>query len=326
MPRHPYPRALALLAACATLAGILTACGATTHKPGSSSAGGCTAGQPVTHPDPKPAKVSVSLDSQAAAKVPAALKAKGTLTVAEDPSYAPNEFTSGNSNQPIGMDIDLAKALGQSLGLKVKFANSSFDGIIAGIQAGRYDLGMSSFTDTKDREKVVDFVTYFKAGTSIMVPKCNPKNINSDLDLCGKTVGAENGTIQIDQLTKKDADGSIVAKCLKAGKKAPSGKGYPQQTDASSALQAKRIDAYIADSPVVDYALKKTTGAFQKAGSDLGVAPYGIAVPRTAGTLKYALQAALQKLMADGTYKKILGNWGVASGAIDQSKINDAQG
>jgi polar amino acid transport system substrate-binding protein len=307
------------------LASMLTACGMTFTRPGTGGdGGGCQPGKPVHHAAPKPLAVHVPKNAEAAAKVPDDVRAKGTLVIAEDPSYAPDEFTLPGSSQVVGMDIDLGRAIGQVLGLKVTFANTTFDGIVPGLGAHRYDLGMSSLTDTAKREKVVDFVTYFKAGTSIVVQKCNPKHIDSFLDLCGKKVGAENGTIQIDQLRKEQADGSIVAKCRQKGKQPPVAKGYPQQTGAASALASSRIDAYIADSPVVAYALKQTTGAFQKAGSVKGVAPYGIAVPKHSGTMKNAVAGAVRTLMKDGTYLKILKNWGLTDGKIDRVRINAA--
>lgn len=302
---------------------VLAGCGASTSPPPAQSAS-CSVGQITQAPDPQPMTVNAAADPAASAKVPANYKSKGTLTIASDASYAPNEFTAQGSGNIIGMDVDLGTAIGQTLGLKTKFVNASFDGILAGIQAGRYDLGMSSFTDTKAREQTVDFVNYFTAGTSTMVTKCNPKNINTTTDLCGKTVGAEQGTTQLDQLTKPDVAGSLVQQCKTAGKSAPSAQGFPKQTDVNSALQAGRIDAYLADSPVVDYALAQTGGVFKKVGGNLDTAPYGIAVPKNAGTLKNAIQAALQKLMADGTYKQILAHWGVSSGAISTAGLNGA--
>lgn len=320
---------LTVLTVLCTAATLLAAgCGATTEKPsGDNAAGGasnCTPGKPSDLPDPKPLAVDVAGDAALGAKVPDNIKADGKITIASDASYAPNEYTLENSDEIIGMDVDLGKAIGQTLGLQVEFVNSSFDGILAGIQAGRYELGMSSFTDTKEREGTVDFVTYLEAGTSTMVLKCNPKNIKSVQDLCGKKVGAENGTTQLDQLTKEDVEGSVVKACKDAGKDAPEAQGFPKQTDVNAALQANRIDAYMADSPVVDYAVKKTGDAFEKAGADTDTAPYGIAIPKNAGTFKDALQAAVQKLIDDGSYKKILDNWGVGDGAITQAKINGA--
>jgi polar amino acid transport system substrate-binding protein len=317
-----------LTALCAAATLLAAGCGATTEKPSGDNADGgggtCQPGEASNLPDPKPLTVDVAADAALGQKVPATITQDGKITIATDASYAPNEYTLEGSDEIIGMDVDLGKAIGKVLGTEVEFVNASFDGILAGIQAGRYDLGMSSFTDTKEREQTVDFVTYLEAGTSTMVKKCNPKNINSIEDLCGKKVGAENGTTQLDQLSQEDAEGSVVKACKEAGKDAPVAQGFPKQTDVNAALTANRIDAYMADSPVVDYAVKKTGDAFEKAGEDTDTAPYGIAVPKTAGTFKDALQGAVQKLIDDGTYKKILDNWGVGDGAVDQAKVNGA--
>src|SRR6185436_20818502 len=104
-------------------------------------------------------------NAAAAALVPAAIKSKGTLRVAADATYPPNESIATDGKTVVGMDADLAKAIGGALGLKVAVVNGTFDSIIPGLASGKYDLGMSSFTDTKEREKTVDFVTYFTAGT-----------------------------------------------------------------------------------------------------------------------------------------------------------------
>ena len=98
--------------------------------------------------------------------MPAAIKSKGTLDVATEAQYAPNEFLAPDGHTIIGMDADLVTALAETMGLKVKFINANFEAIIPGLAGGRYDLGASSFTDTKEREKTVDFVDYFKAGIS----------------------------------------------------------------------------------------------------------------------------------------------------------------
>lgn len=319
---------LSVLTALCTAATLLAAgCGASTDKPTGQDGGGgakCTPGEPSNLPDPKPISVDVTADDALGGKVPANIKADGKLVIATDASYAPNEYTLPASEEIIGMDIDLGKAIGKTLGVKVEFVNTSFDGILAGIQAGRYELGMSSFTDTKEREQTVDFVTYLEAGTSTMVRKCNPSGIKTIEDLCGKKVGAENGTTQLDQLSKPDVEGSVVKTCQDAGKEPPVAQGFPKQTDVNAALQSNRIDAYMADSPVVDYAVKKTGDAFEKAGKDTDSAPYGIAIPKNAGALKDALQGAVQKLIDDGAYQKVLDNWGVGGGAITEAKINGA--
>jgi len=106
-----------------------------------------------TSPTPAPPSGAVSA---IAAQVPGSVKADGTLTVAADATYAPNEFIGTDGHPVVGLDADLAKALGQVLGLKVNVINATFATIIPGLASGKYDLGISSFTDTKEREKTVD--------------------------------------------------------------------------------------------------------------------------------------------------------------------------
>ena len=118
---------------------------------------------------------AVGKNAKVAALVPAAVRSKGTLTVAADASYPPNEFIGPDGHTIIGMDADLAAALGQVMGLKLNLANAPFDSIIPGLAAKKYDVGMSSFTDTKEREKVVDFVTYYTVFTGFFEKPGGPK-------------------------------------------------------------------------------------------------------------------------------------------------------
>jgi polar amino acid transport system substrate-binding protein len=314
--------------AAAVIASLaLAGCGSTVNKKQATtnSRPSCSTGSATPKPAPtSPASVQVTKDASLAAQVPAAVRKAGTLKVAADASYPPNEFQPQGKTTIVGMDVDLGTAIGSTLGLKTTFVNASFDGILAGLAAHKYDLGMSSFTDTKERQQTVDFVTYFSAGTSIMAKKCNPLNIKTQLDLCGKKIGAENGTTQLDSLQKK-TPGSVAQQCATAGKKAPVGSGYPDQSNVNTALAAGRIDAYLADTPVVDYAVKANSQLFQKVGKTTDVAPYGIAIPKDSGTLKNAVLAAVKKMIADGTYTAIMKNWGVQAGAISDPVINGAQ-
>lgn len=323
-----------MLAGGAALAIVLAtaACGASTTPPGSTtaatSAGSAASGAASSGADaettPTPLNLNLAKVDSLHAQLPAKLQQSGTIIVATDPTYPPNEFLPEGEQTPIGMDIDLANALGQVLGLQVQVEPASFDGILAGLNAGRYDIGMSSFTDTKEREQEVNFVTYFSAGTSIMVPAGNPKNIQSATDLCGLPVGAQNGTTQLDQLTDATVEGSVVKACEDAGKPAPVAQGFPKQTDVNAALVAGRIDAYMADSPVVDYAVKVTGDRFQKVGGDESTAPYGIAIPKDPAELTPAIQAAMQHLIDTGAYGQILDNWGLSGGAITTAAVNGA--
>lgn len=255
--------------------------------------------------------------SSIAAQVPAAIKSKGTLTVAADATYAPNEFIGPDGHTVVGMDADLAKALGQVMGLKVNMVNATFDTIIPGIVSGKYDLGMSSFTDTKARQQTVDFVTYFVAGTSFYVKSSGGPPITSLADLCGHKVAVEKGTTQ-----QSDAQAQS-GKCKAAGKAAVGLQIFNDQNAVNLALSSGRADVAMADSPVAEYQVKKSSGTFKLSGQSYGTAPYGIAMPKSNGMAK-PVQAAMKVLIADGTYKKILSKWGIQAGAISNPVINGA--
>jgi polar amino acid transport system substrate-binding protein len=266
---------------------------------------------------PTTGTTTTAVDSTIAAEVPSAIKSKGTLTVAADATYAPNEFIGGNGKTVEGMDPDLAQALAGVMGLKVKVVNASFDGIIPGLASGKYDLGMSSFTDTKERQKTVDFVTYFSAGTSFYVKAQGGPTINTLADLCGHSVGVERGTTQADDASAQNA------KCKTAGKSGVKVSVFPDQNAANLAISSGRAQVGMADSPVAAYIVKQSNGQFKLTGTPYNTAPYGMAIPKGNGMAKPILDA-LKELMSNGTYKAILTKWGVQEGAITNPVINGA--
>jgi polar amino acid transport system substrate-binding protein len=249
--------------------------------------------------------------------VPGSIKSKGTLTVAADASYAPNEFIGPDGKTVIGMDADLSKALGAQMGLKVNVVNQTFDSIIPGLASGKYDVGASSFTDTKEREKTVDFVDYFQAGTSFFTKASGGTAVSGLSGLCGKTVSVEKGTTE-----QTDAAGQG-AKCKSAGKPNVTVLAFTDQNGANLALSSGRAQLSMADSPVAAYQVKKSNGQFKITGQTYGTAPYGLAVPKHSG-LAPAVLAAVKAVIADGSYMKILDQWGVQAGAIKTPKINGA--
>jgi polar amino acid transport system substrate-binding protein len=251
------------------------------------------------------------------AQVPASIKAKGTLTVAADASYPPNEFFGPDGHTVIGMDADLVQALGAVMGLKVNVVNQTFASIIPGLSAGKYDVGASSFTDTKARQKTVDFVDYFSAGEAFFTKAQGGTTVSTVADLCGHTVSVETGTVeQTDASTQS-------GKCQKAGKGAVKVLAFQNQNDANLALSSGRAQIGFVDSPVAAYQAKKTGGEFKLVGQIFGTAPYGLAIPKNTGLAKPVL-AALKVLMSNGRYASILSKWGIQSGAITTPAINGA--
>ena len=282
-----------------------------------SGCGGSSKKSAATTTGTTAATTTVAMNSTIAAEVPAKIKSKGTLTVAADATYAPNEFIGPDGHTVQGMSPDLGHAIASVMGLKANFVNATFDTIIPGLQSGKYDLGFSSFTDTKAREKVVDFVTYFIAGTSFYVKAQGGPTINTLADLCGHKVAVERGTTQATDATAQSA------KCRKAGKPKVSVSVFPDQNAANLALSSGRAEVGMADSPVAAYIVKQSNGQFKVSGKSYGTAPYGIAIPKGNGMAKPIL-AALKVLMSNGTYMSVLTKWGIQAGAITNPKINGA--
>jgi polar amino acid transport system substrate-binding protein len=256
----------------------------------------------------------VSKDAAAAKLLPAAVAKSGSLVIGMDNTYPPNEYKDDNGN-PVGWDVDLAKAIAAKLGLKPQFAIAKFDNILPSITGGKDDIGVSSFTDTTEREQQVDFVNYYTAG--ILWASAKGKTVDPD-NACGLKVAVQSTTYEdTDEVPAKSKA------CTDAGKPAIQVFRFDKQDDATNAVILGQVDAMSADSPVTAYAIKQTGGKLQAAGKTFDVAPYGFPVAKNTGMDK-AVQAAVQSLIDDGTYGKILAKWGVSDGAVQTAEINAA--
>jgi polar amino acid transport system substrate-binding protein len=276
---------------------------------------GCGSSKKSTTSSTTAATPAVSADPAIAAQVPAKIKSKGTLVVASEAEYAPNEFIASDGHTVIGMDPDMVKAIAGVLGLKVKVVNSTFEAIIPGLAAGRYDMGASSFTDTKEREKTVDFVTYIKVGEAFLTKANGGPAINTLGELCGHTVSVEKGTTELEDAEKQDK------KCKAQGKPIKL-LVFSGQNDANLALASGRAEVDFADSPIIAYQVRKL-GVAVRSSPAFGTAPEGLALPKNNGMAKPVL-AALKQLIADGTYTAILKKWELEPAAISNPTINGA--
>ena len=256
---------------------------------------------------------TVTTNSAAASLVPAKIKAAGKLVVGVNVPYSPNEYLQGN--KVVGFDVDLLDATAKVLGLTTEYRQADFDKIIPAIQAGTYDIGMSSFTDTKQREQTVDFVTYFSAG--ILWASAAGKTVDPN-NACGLTVSVQATT------TEQQTELPAVSKaCTTAGKKPLKILSYKSQDDATNAVVLGKADAMSADSPVTAYAIKQSAGKLQQAGQITEAAPYGWPIAK-GSSLVQAMEKALQSLIDSGTYDQICKKWGVDSGEIKTAQINGA--
>jgi polar amino acid transport system substrate-binding protein len=257
---------------------------------------------------------AVGVDEAAVALLPDDIKKSGKLVIGIDATYPPNEYKD-DAGEPIGWEVDLGNAMAAKLGLTPEYQISGFDKILPSVTGGTYDIGLSSFTDNEEREKVVDFVNYYEAGiqwAQAIGGSVDPANA------CGLTVAVQATTYEeTDELPAKSDE------CVSAGKEPINILKYEKQDEASNALALGQADAMTADSPITQYAVSKLKDKIELAGDAFDVAPYGIAVDKGSPLAK-AIQAALQSLIDDGTYLDILTEWGVDAGAVDSITINAA--
>ena len=251
-----------------------------------------------------------------AATLPADIKDSGRLTVGVNVPYAPNEFKN-SAGEIVGFDVDLVNAVTKTLGLIPEYRESLFEDIIPAVQRGELNIGMSSFTDTLERQQLVDFITYFEAGT--LVGAAHRIGYRSQ---CGVRVeGRDDRRVHTRNL-------EIPAKsdqCVAAGLAPVEAVVYARQDELTGALIKGEIDAMSADSPVTGFAIKGSGGALEPAGDVFDTAPYGWPVRKDSGLAEPLLQA-LEHVISTGEYKAIATKWGVEKGMIAKPVVNGAIG
>ncbi len=249
--------------------------------------------------------------------LPSSIREAGAIRVATDASYAPASSFGPDGHTIIGFEPDLGSALSQVLGVKVVFANRAFATLPALLKSGGTDLVMSAMTDTAERERTMDFVDYFTAGSSIVVQRGNPAGISDLASLCGHSVALEKGTVQVDLVQRAEANcatGRTIATSV-----------YSSNTDALVQVRTGRADAALTDyPPAAALVANSQTSAFYQLSSTTQYepGPYGIAVAKNQTQLRDAVAEALRRVIASGRYSAILDQWGVGAGAIDSVMIN----
>jgi len=261
------------------------------------------------------ATVSQTKEANLADKLPAKIKAAGKIVVGVDATYAPNEFLNADGKTVQGWDVDLFNAVAQKFGVKAVWQPAKFDSIITGVQGGKFDIGVSSFSINSDRKKQVNMVSYFNNGTQWAVPAGNPKKVDPQKP-CGLKVAVQKGTVQeqIDMPPKIKA-------CATSGKPIAL-QVYDGQDQATAAVATGKADAMLSDSPVVAYAIKQSAGKLEAAGNVYDTVRYGYVVPKAETEFAQALADALKALDASGDYKKVLSAWGNEAGAISDFAVN----
>jgi polar amino acid transport system substrate-binding protein len=291
MRRHVRSLSVALAATVALLP--LSACG-----------GGAASGNPAAAADGSPASM-----------LPKQIRDRGTLQVGGSTSVAPYLYQ--ENGQVTGFEKDMMDAIGNVLGVKISLADTGFAALVPAVQSGRIDVAMGDFTDTAEREKVVDFIDYTKSFQALLVQKGNPKNLQSTQDLCGANVAAGKGSLS-EKLANEQAQ-----KCKDAGK--PQLKVLSFEDAAASTLQVQngRADAVVIDYVIAGYSSKQS-GKTEVVGEPFYDQFHGAATKKGNKELSKALVAAFEQIIKDGSYAQILKKWDLDRLAMDKPILNGA--
>lgn len=248
--------------------------------------------------------VTPPVDATLAKLVPSYYRDKGTIVVGVNPDVAPIKFVN-DDGELVGFTPDLMSAAASVLGLKLDFEKGSFDAMVPGMQAGRYDV-LLSLSDFESRHKTITFIDYLNMGETLVISPANPVAVSSKDDLCGMRVAVTRGTGEMHEAQQLSTD------CEKNGKKSVSVATYPDTNTAMLTLISGSADVAWVDSPVGYYNASKFPSKY-KVVYFIPLAPYGIGfgVDDKSKQLVAAFQKALIKLNATGDYDKLMAKWGI---------------
>ena len=256
----------------------------------------------------------IAADSAVVALVPSDITARGQLRNGASTDYAPAEYRKADGHTPTGYDIDLTRAIAKKMGLKDgTTTHVEFDSLLPQIGT-KFDVGLSTFTVTPEREEAFNMITYFEAGSEYGVP-AKSSDFTPD-NPCGFTIGVQTGSSQEDAL--KEA----TAACEAKGAKPIKIMSLPDVPQIVTRVVSGQYDAIFADSPVLGYAVARSNGQLKTTGDIYDSAPVAIAVAKDNPELAKAVQAALQSLMDSGELKEIFAHYGITEGVLSTAEIN----
>ena len=250
-----------------------------------------------------------------AADLPQAIRDSGTLHLTVNGTYAPMEYHDPANNELKGLDIDLATAIAQRLGLTIVWNDVPFEQLIPSLQTGRSDFIISGFSDRASRREIADFVDYLGTGPQFFVLADSAAKVPADL--CGVKVGTVRSTsfpIEIDKWSK--------ANCEAAGKPAVQYVPGENSIDVRNQLKQARIDAAVQGSETLPYAQANEPGKYRVIGEPIAHGFQGIAFRKSDTQLREAVTGVLRAMIADGSYKAILTKYGLQANAVAEPTLN----
>jgi polar amino acid transport system substrate-binding protein len=255
-----------------------------------------------------PTPSSTTMESTFAS--PTDLVAPQVLTVGSYLHYVPQEFYDTATHQAVGFDIDLIKAIGQRLGLRVVIIDADFQQLMNQLAGRRFDVAISAISIVPELQQKASFVSYFHGGESLLVQKGNPSKIQAMTQLCGQKVAVQEKTFEQNDL----ADASKI--CQQSGKAAITVVTRPKLDESIQLLASRTVVASYQSAAQSDYWVLQHPALFEVGGAMSDQNTQGIAVRKNDPSMLHAVQTAFQSLVEDGTYQEIIKRWGLVSGDI----------
>lgn len=260
---------------------------------------------------------SVGMHDDVAALVPQAYRDKGYFTVGANSKLAPMMYVGADGKTMTGAEADLLRAIARVLGLEVRFHETTSDAFIPGILSRRFDASAGSVTDSKEREREVDFVVYAKYGQALITRAGEGRKGRFDA-LCGRSVAVLQGSVQ-----QLDFLPQIAAQCKKRGKPTPVSISFPEGTQLFLAVHSGRVDTGFLNEVAVLYQSKQSNGQLVVSDRGYGTDPKGIVLPKSS-PLRDAILGAVKVLAKDGTLDEIFSHWSIEETALPAPRVNAA--
>ena len=214
------------------------------------------------------------------------IQKSGKLVMATSPDFPPFEYLEGD--KVVGIEVEIMELVAKDLGVELVIEQMDFDSVLPGVQAGKFDVGVSGITVTDERKENADFTdAYFLASQAIVVMA--DSDIKGKADLTGKKIAVQTGTTAEDY-------------CMSEGYEVSA---FTANNDAASALTSGKVDAWVVDNAVAIALSAQQNGKTKVLDEAMTREPYAFAFAKGSDTLVEAVNESLKKYMADGTVEKI---------------------
>ncbi|MET9138022.1 ABC transporter substrate-binding protein [Streptomyces parvulus] len=298
---------------------VLAACG-NPDDGGTTEVAATPGGKTKINTSPDQNRVTTDKVDSIAAQVPRKIRERGTLEVVDSSgSAAPLTFFATDNKTVIGVEPDIASLVADVLGLELRTNAVSWENIFVGLDSAKYDVGFSNITVTEERKEKYDFATYREDNLAFEARKDSGLKVTGPEDVAGRTVAVSSGTNQEKLLIEWSKENE------KAGREPVDIKYYQNESDTYLALRSGRIDLYLGPNPTAAHHAA-TTGRTEVVGthSGAGTTLQGLiaATTKKDSGLVEPLAEALDHVIGNGTYAKVLERWGLSDEAVTKSEIN----